>query len=66
MTTIEAIESEISKLSKPELTKLRNWFIDFDADVWDKQIEQDAATGKLDTLAQEAMAEYNTGKAREL
>ena len=37
----------------------------FDADAWDAQIEFDAA-GKLDALAEEALAEYKAGKAKEI
>jgi hypothetical protein len=34
--------------------------------LWDVQIEADAGAGKLDALAAEALAEYHTGKARQL
>ena len=66
MTTIEAIETEIKKLSAPELTKLRHWFMNFDSDAWDAQIEKDAASGKLDALAKEALEEYAAGKVTEI
>jgi hypothetical protein len=66
MTTVEIIEREIKSLSREELAEFRRWFAIFDADAWDDQIEADAAAGKLDTLAQEALAEYEAGKAREI
>ena len=66
MTAVEEIEQEIKKLSPKELAELRLWFVAFDADAWDAQIESDAATGKLDALAAEALAEYEAGKAREI
>ncbi|MBC8549954.1 MAG: hypothetical protein H8D23_09910 [Candidatus Brocadiales bacterium] len=66
MTTVEAIEKEIEKLSPTELAEFRRWYTDFDADAWDAQIEADAASGKLDVLAEEALAEYKAGKAREI
>ena len=66
MTAVEAIEKEIKKLSPDELAELRLWFSEFDADSWDAQIERDAAAGKLDALAAEALAEYEAGKAREI
>jgi hypothetical protein len=65
-TTIEAIETAISKLPPSELAEFRNWFTEFDAANWDRQIEADATSGKLDTLASEALAEYHSGKARTL
>jgi len=60
------IEREIEKLSPKELALFRRWFAEFDADAWDVQIEADAAAGKLDALAEEALAEYESGKAREI
>jgi hypothetical protein len=65
-TTIEAIETAISKLPPSELAEFRNWFAEFDAANWDKQIEADVSSGKLEALASEALAEYHSGKARPL
>ena len=44
----------------------RVWFESFDAAEWDRQIEGDAAAGKLDRLAEEALAEYRAGRTRPL
>jgi hypothetical protein len=66
MSTIETIESAIRKLPPADLAEFRRWFAEFDAAAWDAQTESDAAAGKLDALAEEALAEYRTGKAREL
>jgi hypothetical protein len=65
MTRIE-IERAVEQLSADELAKFRRWFLKFDAAAWDAQIEADAAAGKLDALAEEALAEYRAGKAREI
>lgn len=66
MVTAESIEQAIEQLSPSELAKFRRWFAQFDADVWDAQIEADAAAGKLDAIAEEALAEYRSGQVREL
>lgn len=66
MATIETIERAIEQLPPAELAKFRRWFLEFDAVAWDAQIEADAAAGKLDALAEEALAEYRSGKAREI
>ena len=66
MTTIQAIEQAIQQLPAQELAEFRRWFTQFDEAAWDAQIEADAAAGKLDTLAAEAVSEYRNGKAREL
>ena len=66
MTTVETIEHAIEQLPPDELAKLRRWFLEFDGAAWDAQIEADAAAGKFDALAEEALAEYHGGKAREM
>lgn len=66
MTTVESIENRVEKLSLKELSEFRLWFAKYDANAWDAQIEADAVSGKLDALAQEALAEYESGKAQEI
>ncbi len=66
MATLETIERAIEQLAPEELAKFRRWFLEFDAAAWDAQIEADAAAGKFDELADEALAEYRSGKAREI
>jgi hypothetical protein len=66
MTTIEILEEQVKSLSEDDLTEFRRWFLDWDNDEWDRQIERDATAGKLDALASAALAEYNAGQAREI
>ena len=66
MTTVETIERAIKQLPPEELAKFRRWFLEFDAAAWDAQIEADAAAGKFDAIAEEALAEYRSGKTREI
>lgn len=66
MTKVETIERAIEQLPPDELAKLRRWFLEFDAAAWDIQIETDAAAGKFDAVAEEALNEYRSGKAREI
>lgn len=66
MTTIQAIEQAVQQLPAQELAQFRRWFTKFDEAAWDAQIEADAAAGKLDAFAAEALAEYGNGKAHEL
>jgi len=66
MGKIEHIEQQIESLSAEELAVFRRWYAAFDADAWDRQIAEDAAAGKLDSVIAEARADYNAGKAREL
>ncbi len=66
MTRIQALEKEVRSLSHDELAKFRAWFARFDAVQWDRQIESDMATGKLDSLAARALAAHRRGESREL
>ena len=66
MSEVEKLAERIEKLSPEELKKFRAWLAEFDARLWDAQIEADGKAGKLDALAAEALAEYKAGKTREL
>ena len=66
MSEIEQLEQRIKNLSQRDLTKFRAWFVEYDARVWDAQIEADSKAGKLDDLITEALTDYKAGKAREL
>ena len=66
MTTVEDIEKAIAKLSAHELDRLRDWFEEFQAARFDTKIERDAKAGKLDRLADAALAEHRKGRSREL
>lgn len=66
MLSIQSIEKAIEQLPAHELAEFRKWFAQFNETAWDAQIEVDGKAGKLDTLAAEALAEYQNGKAQEL
>jgi hypothetical protein len=66
MSTLKEIESAVSQLSAAELTAFRDWFAEFDAEAWDRQIEADVAAGKLDDLAQRALKHRREGRCTDL
>jgi hypothetical protein len=63
---VESIEKEVASLSPDELAAFREWFAEFDADAWDRQIERDSRRGKLDSLAEEALRDHKSGESRDL
>ena len=63
MSKVQRLEQEVRALSADELTHFRRWFDEFDALSWDRQIEDDVASGKLDGLADAALDEHARGKA---
>jgi hypothetical protein len=66
MTTVEDIERAILQLPPAELDRFRVWFEMLDAQRFDERIERDARAGKLDRMADEALAEHRAGRTREL
>ena len=66
MNTIYEIEQAVSHMSLEDLARFRQWFEEFDATVWDEQFEQDAKSGKLDKLANQAIADFRAGKYKKL
>jgi hypothetical protein len=66
MTTIEEIEKAVAELPPDELARFRAWFEEFESARFDERIESDARAGRLDQLAEEALADYRAGRAREL
>ena len=63
---IEELERDIKQLSPEQLRQFRAWYEEFDSDVWDRQIEQDSKSGKLDDLANQALQEHRAGKTKKL
>ena len=66
MSELEELENRIRKLAPEDLAKFRAWFVEFDHVLWDRQIQTDAKSGKLDRLVNEARADYKAGKARKI
>ena len=66
MTQVETIQSAIEALSVEEFARLRRWFEERDWERWDRQLERDAASGKLDFLIDEANQAAERNELREL
>ncbi len=66
MLDVEDIKVALVQLPMPELLDFRSWFRQFEAGLWDKQIEADVSAGKLDWLAAEALADFDAGRCTEL
>jgi len=58
MSQVEILEQTVKQLSPGERAAFRSWFVQFDAAEWDRQIEMDSETGKLDRLVQSAVEEH--------
>jgi hypothetical protein len=64
MTHVKNIEKAVERLAPGDLARFRAWFNDFDAARFDEKIERDAHGGKLDKLAEQALAAHRSGGNR--
>jgi len=60
MTRLEELEMAIESLPEKEYSEFRRWSLAHDWAKWDRQIEADSASGRLDFLFREAQQ----GKAK--
>jgi hypothetical protein len=65
MGSVREIEEAVLRLSESELAAFRAWFVEHDAEAWDTRIEDDAAAGRLDALADEALDDLRAGRCTE-
>lgn len=66
MTKLEKIEESVAALTDAELKRFAAWFADYQWERWDRQLEQDIEAGKLDKLADQALADFDAGRTRSL
>jgi hypothetical protein len=66
MTKLEKIRESVETLSDNELRKLGEWLDELRAQRWDRQFEEDAKAGRLDKLADQALADLDAGRTRPL
>lgn len=60
--TIEDLEKALATLPPDQLAKFRDWFEAFDAARFDEKIARDAEAGRLDRLAEQAVADHTQGR----
>src|SRR3989442_2355925 len=61
MGKVTEIETQVEKLTPRELAAFRAWFVKYDTEVWDRQFEADAKSGKFDRLTARARRDHATG-----
>ncbi len=66
MTTVESITAAIAALPPEQVEQIRAWLNERAEAEWDDKIEQDERAGRLDALAERALAEHRAGRTRPL
>ena len=64
--SVQDIESAVARLSKEELTQFSQWFEEYVANEWDRQIEADILAGRFDAAGKRAKADYEAGRCTPL
>lgn len=66
MTTVQEIEHALAKLPPEKLAEFRSWYAEFDAAQWDEQFKADVHAGRLDRLADQALADFTHKRCKSL
>ncbi len=66
MSTVEAITTAIAELPPEQVELIRTWLNARAEAAWDAQIEEDERAGRLNALAERALAEHRAGRTRPL
>ena len=66
MSTVAEIENALQTLPMDDAWKVAGWLQHYLDEKWDRQIDADIATGSLDKLADQALADYRNGRVKPL
>jgi hypothetical protein len=64
--SVEELEVVVSGLTADELALFAQWFDEFRAERWDRQIEADVLAGKLDAAGKRADDDFESGRCTSL
>ena len=60
--SVEELEVVVSRLSADEMARFSEWFDEFRAQLWDKQIEADILAGRFDAAGKRADEDLEAGR----
>ena len=66
MTNLPEIESAIQQLPESDVRQLSEWIQAYVDEMWDRQIESDLVSGKLDHLIARAEADISDNRVKNL
>ncbi len=64
--SVQELETAVTRLSKVELSIFLQWFQEYVADEWDRQIEADILAGRFEAAGKRAVADYEAGRCTPL
>ena len=60
--SVQELEECVSRLPRSELADFAKWFEEYFAGEWDRQIEEDARSGRLDAVVRKAEEQIEAGQ----
>jgi hypothetical protein len=64
--SIEELQTAVAQLPAEELDRFSQWFEEFLAEQWDRQIEADILAGRLDAAGRRADEDFEGGRCTPL
>jgi hypothetical protein len=64
MSTVVEIEKALQALPVEEARKVSGWLRDYLDEAWDKQLDGDIASGRLDKVWQKALTDIAAGRVK--
>jgi hypothetical protein len=63
---VEELQAAVAQLTAEELDRFSQWFAEFLAEQWDRQIEADILAGRLNAAGRRADLEFEAGRCTPL
>lgn len=64
--SVDELKTAVSRLSAEDLGRFSEWFEEYLADQWDRQIEADILAGRLDVAGERADEDFEAGRCTPL
>ena len=64
--SVEELESVVTRLPAAELARFSDWFEEFMAGQWDRQIEADIGAGRFEVAGKRADDDFDAGRCTPL
>ena len=64
--SVTEIQAAITELTSDDLADLMKWLDDYQAKLWEQQIEEDLEAGRLDAVLAEVDEDYEAGLSQPL
>jgi hypothetical protein len=64
--SLHELETAVSKLPASELATFARWFEEYLAAAWDRQIDEDIRSGRLEEAGRQADVEFEAGRCKPL